>query len=72
MPDISDSQIHWALASIIPAGGGFFLFLLKRTFTDFELKIANLFEDMKKSFIQIQDHETRIAVLEDRGRSRKR
>ena len=66
MPDVTDSQIHWALASIIPLGGGLFLFLLKRTFHEFELKIATLFEDLKASLVQIQDHETRISVLEDR------
>jgi hypothetical protein len=71
MPEIPDNMIHWFLGGMVPAGGALFLFLLKRTFHEFEAKIATLFGQLEQSLQLTQDHETRLAVLEDaRGRGR--
>jgi hypothetical protein len=63
-PEVPDSVIHWALGFMVPVGGAFFLFLLKRTFADFEGKISDLFGQMKDSLKAQQDHDTRIQLLD--------
>jgi hypothetical protein len=63
-PEVPDSVIHWALGFMLPAGGAFFLFLLKRTFSDFEGRISDLFGQMKDSLKAQQDHDTRIQLLD--------
>lgn len=72
MPDLSDAQVHWALASVIPAGGGLFMFLLKRTFADFEGKVGVLFKQLEDAIAKGHDHEARIKVLEDRAKRSRR
>lgn len=71
-PDVPDSVIHWALGFMVPAGGAFFLFLLKRTFSEFESKIAELFGQMKESLKAQQDHDKRIDLLAQRVKSLER
>lgn len=66
MPDISDAQVHWILGGGIAAGMSMFMFLLKRTFADFEDKIGQLFRKLEKSLDQAQSHDTKIAVIEIR------
>lgn len=66
MNDIPDSVVHWLLGATVPAGGGLFLWLLKRTFNDFEVKIAKLFAHMEKSLTAQQDHDTRIQLMDQR------
>lgn len=66
MTDIPDSVIHWVLGGIIPLGGALFLFLLKRTFKDFEDKLASLFLKLEASLKQSQEHDTRIQLIEYR------
>lgn len=66
MSELPDSVIHWILGAMVPAGGGLFLWMLKRTFSDFESKISELFSGLKDSFKAQQDHDTRIQLLEQR------
>lgn len=63
MNDIPESVIHYLLAAAIPAGGAFFMFLLKRSFADFETKISTLFTDLKEVIKQGNDHRTEIALI---------
>lgn len=71
-PEVPDSVIHWALGFMVPAGGAFFLFLLKRTFSEFEAKISDLFGQMKESLKAQQDHDTRLQLLDLRVRNLER
>lgn len=63
MTEIPDSAIHWMLGALVPAGGGLFIFLLKRTFHEFEVKLASLFDKLEKSLESLQDHDKRIDLL---------
>ena len=72
MDTVPDSVIHWALGALVPVGGALFLFLLKRTFKDFEDKVGDLFCQMKESLKQQQDHETRLQLLEQRNGPKRR
>lgn len=64
--DIPEGVIHFLLAVAIPSVGTLFLFLLKRTFKDFETKLADLFTSMRDTLKQQQDHDTRIKLLDQR------
>ncbi len=66
MPDITDTQVHWILGGGVLSCLSFFMFLLKRTFKDFEDKIGQLFKKLEKSLDQAQAHDTKIAVIEIR------
>ena len=70
--EVPDSVIHWLLGALVPMGGVFFLFLLKRTFHDFEMKIADLFGQMKESLKDIQRHDTKLQLLDQRVKSLER
>ncbi|MBK7864359.1 MAG: hypothetical protein IPJ65_38315 [Archangiaceae bacterium] len=66
MTEIPDSVIHWLLGACVPLGGALFIFLLKRTFTDFENKISNVFTRLEQSLQQTQAHDTKIQLHEQR------
>ncbi len=63
---IPDNVIHWLLAASVPSIGGLFIFLLKRTFKDFEDKVGSLFNKLENSMKEQQAHDTRIQLLEHR------
>ncbi len=69
MPEVTDSIIHWVLAAAVPSGGALFLFLLKRTFADFEMKVAKLFSQMEDSLAALAAHDKRIDLLQQRVES---
>lgn len=63
---MSMEMIQVLAAVLVPAGGGLFIFLLKRTFSDFENKIAKLFAHMEGVLVAQQDQDTRIQLLGQR------
>ena len=63
---MSEELLHWVAGIAVPAGGMLFLFLLKRTFNDFELKIAKLFSHMEKSLSAQHEHEISIRLFDQR------
>lgn len=64
MDQLDNNTVHALLAALIPAIGGVFIFLLKRTFSDFETKLATLFSDLKATLDAQNKHETRLQLLE--------
>lgn len=54
---------HWVPVPILALG---FWFLLKRTFTDFEKKLADLFKQMADTLSEQQEHDKRIDLLAQR------
>ncbi len=66
MSEIPDSLVHWMLGGLVPLGGGLFIFLLKRTFKEFEDKLASLFGQLEGAIRQTQAHDTKIQLIEHR------
>lgn len=55
--------MHWIPTPILALG---FWWLLKRTFNDFEHKLAGLFKSMENTLSQQQAHDKTLALLEQR------
>lgn len=72
MPDVPENVVHWLLGLLVLGAWGLFLFLLKRTFNEFEGKLKKLFEQMEVSMLKSQSHETRLALIEQRLDTKKR
>lgn len=71
MSDIPDNVMHWLLAASIPLIGSLFLFLIKRTFSDFEKKIEDVFGKLEKAVdnsnnqnIKLEKLDTRVEAIE--------
>jgi len=60
MPEVLE---HWIPVPLLALG---FWWLLKRTFNDFEHKLASLFKTMEDSLKEQQNHNTSIQLLEQR------
>lgn len=66
MSDVPDSVIHWLLAAAVPSIGALFLYLIKRTFTNFEEKIGEVFGKLEIALKQANEHRTEIEVIKNR------
>lgn len=66
MGDIPDSVIHWLLASSVPVVGGLFVYLIKRTFHEFETKIATVFAKLEDAINKANNQHTEIELVKQR------
>lgn len=66
MNNVPDSVIHWLLLAAVPAVGSLFLFLIKRTFTDFEHKIASIFSKLEDTIDRANKQHTDIELIKQR------
>lgn len=66
MSDIPDNVIHWLLAASVPTIGGLFVYLIKRTFLDFEKKIETVFGKLESTIKDANDQKLELAVLKSK------
>ncbi len=63
MTELPEMLVHWVPTPILALG---FWWLLRRTFHEFEQKLSNIFGKLETSIEQAQEHDTRLAVVEQR------
>jgi hypothetical protein len=66
MESVPDSVVHYIMGLLVLGMAGLFIFLLKRTFKDFEEKVGTLFGKLENTIKDQNEHKSDLRLLEQR------